>query len=308
MTDRTPIPPLVRSTIATLAHTAVWLGFYVAGACVVLHMILTSHDGALPSADVLAGAFCAGTGVYLFDRVKLSDALLDPSDAAAHPERYRFVSSRSRPLRFLSLTLGVVATVLTARLHPIALTVVPLAYLGVWIYAGVRVFPASGASKRVKDVLVLKNATVGVSITLFAFLLVLADGARLHGTDLLDELAIDPLNAVWSCVFLASHVFVDAVLCDVDDRHADARFGTDTIPARAGVYAAWWTAIIGNVVLLLAAIGMRWRLDSTQASWFGLAMLGSLLALRAWRPTRVRDLIDLRLPACALAVALLTGA
>ena len=307
MTDRTPIHSVVRSVVARLGHLAVWLGFYVAGACVLLHMLLSRSAGTLPSPDALAGAFCTGMGVYLFDRVKLSDALLDPSDAAAHPARFQFISSRSRLLRVVSLSLGIVATLLVARLSPLAIALVPLAYLGVWLYAGVRVLPARRARKRVKDVLVLKNAVVGVSIAAFALVLVIADDSRASGRSLLDAFTPRTVDLALALAFVSSHVFVDAVLCDVDDRSADARFGTDTIPARAGVDAAWWTAMIGNVVLLLAAVGLSWTLDTAQASWFSLAMLATLVGLRLWRPTRVRDLVDLRLPACALAVAMLTS-
>lgn len=307
MARREPIPARVRSLFERLGHLAVWLGFYVCGAFVLLHLLLRRDPAHWPDPRVLIAAWCTGVGVYLLDRVKLADRLLDPSDAASHPSRYRFLAARSGLVRATAVVLGAIGVVSGGSVHPALAAVVPLAFVGVWLYAGVRVLPDGRRRRRVKDVLIVKNLAVGGSITAFVFVLVLADAAHANGTGLREELVRDPIRTAWAAVFLAGHVFLDAVLCDVDDRRADARFGTHTIATRAGVFGAWWTAIVGNGVLLIAALGLRWRLELPESLRFGALMLATLVGLRLWRPTRVRDLVDLRLPACALAVALFGG-
>ena len=273
--------------IEALGHLAVWAGLYVAGVVGAAGALAGVH----PSPAALIGALCIGAGVYQLDRVKLGDAWFDDADRAAHPRRAGFLFGIRRGVRITALVLIIVGTEFLYAVHPLAALLAPASALGVVAYAGLpRRFYAAVHAPRPKDVFIVKNLAVAASITLFAAALVLPDGwggwTRL----------------AWGVVGVLPHVFIDAVLCDLDDLGADGRFGTVNIPVRAGAPRAWLLAWCVGLLLPLAGV----LLPTGEQRWAWLAfhglMLGTLGVLDVARPRRVRDLIDLRLPLCAALV------
>ena len=94
----------------------------------------------------------------------------------------------------------------------------------------------------------------------------------------------------------------DAMLCDIDDRHADARFGTRTIPGMLGVESTWRLAILLNMmafaVLILAAT--MDLLSWPPAIVLGLMTLLATVAMPSLPVERTKDLVDLKLPTAVL--------
>ena len=165
--------------------------------------------------------------------------------------------------------------------------------------AGVLVYTAipRGRIPRPKDVLVLKNAYVAGGIATFSVVATFAAGAGLGQT-------ASATTALFVAVYLGIRVFADAALCDLDDEHADRVHGTRTLPTRLGRQAAWNLALglrAGSVVALaLLPVGPA----LARAAW-AVVTVGSSASLRMASPARVRDWVDLRFAADAIAATLL---
>ena len=89
-----------------------------------------------------------------------------------------------------------------------------------------------------------------------------------------------------------------AMLCDLDDAAGDARRGTRTVPNTWGVAATWWIADALLVVSAVTLIVLAWQdvLPWRVAGPMAAAPLLTVTALHAWRPQRVRDLVDVAVP------------
>ena len=292
--------------IRSLAHLALFAAVYVAAA-VVCAAQLTSAQAAL-TPGVLLYAWSTALLAYLLDRVKLRDGWLDPADREAHPDRFAFLYAHRRAARLLMAGAGVVSLVSGWMLHPTppvatAGTVATIA--GVLLYAG---RPRThGARPRVKDRFVVKNLFVGAGIAGFAVLIVwlaaawrggAGDGglAASDAAGLLARLAsppIPPLLLVLVFVYLTLRVYADAVLCDIDDEDSDRAHGTRTLPTRLGGDRAWDIAMW--LRLALAASLLLWPVGpfAARAAWAGFSAAGTI-ALRWWRPAKIRDLVDAR--------------
>lgn len=273
--------------IEALGHLAVWAGLYNAGVVAAAAALTGVH----PGPAVLIGSLCIGTGVYQLDRVKLRDAWIDAADRAAHPRRAAFLFDRRRGVRAGALLLIAAGSALLFAWHPLAALLGPAAVLGVIAYAGLprRVYRALG-TPRPKDILIVKNAGVALSITLFA------------GALIAPSVWGDWTRLAWGVLGVLPHVFADAVLCDLDDLGADGRFGTGTIPVRAGRAPAWTVAWV--ICVAMPLVGVLAPPGEQRSAWLAFhgLMLGSLGVLDVAQPRRVRDLIDLRLPICAAIV------
>lgn len=282
-----------QSLFNAASYLAVWVGLYFAAAVVALAQVA----GAWPPVEGRRGAwgeaiglaFCVGMGVYLLDRVKLSDRLLDPADAAAHPERAGFVARHARAIRVLIAALAVVGMALGAVISWVLVPLVVAAHAGVMLYGG----RARRGRARPKDVLVVKNAYVAAAITGFAAVVVgaaqgwvLAWGA-----------------AVFSAGLLFVRVMADSVICDVEDEHADRRFATSTLVTRLGPGAAWNIASAARIAVGLALALIPVGAREASIAW-GIVTILSTIALRAARPRRLRAWTDLRFPLEAVAVSL----
>ncbi len=292
-------------------HLALWVGLYCAAAAVCFAQV----SGKAASAAVLWVAGLTAMSVYLLDRVKLADTWLDPADRAAHPDRFEFLGVRTKPVRAFALILGLIAMGIAARIHPIAISFVPLAGLGVLAYAGLprksrhatRTGHAPLRHKRVKDVLLVKNVAVAASITGFVGLLVQLDTAAPgQGSAIVPMEPRDTIGLVLAAILVFGIVLADAIMCDIDDADADREHGTATIPGRFGTKSTWLVA--GGLHVSVCALVLFVASDETTAHarqvWAGLVLVSFLLAA-VWRPKKLRDLIDARLAILAIIASIL---
>lgn len=289
--------------LSVASHLALWPGLYIAGAVGCFAQV-AGVDGlatARAQGRALAFAFLTAAGVYILDRVKLRDAWLDPADAAAHPARFAFIARRPFVLRAIVAALLLSATLLGLDLFTGAALLPVLAAIGVALYAG---RPRS-VHPRPKDILIFKNALVGVGIAAFsAVISVGGSGREIAG---MQALALDrwPALAI-SCLHLAVRVFADAALCDLDDEHADRRFGTATLPVRLGRTSAWNAAMALRIMASLSLLPIPVLPLSARLAWGAVTVISST-ATRLASPGRLRDWVDARFALEALAVTLILG-
>lgn len=275
--------------LAAMGSLAVWLGLYVAAAAAAIAQLSLFQP---LSATALTTCFFAGVAIYLFDRLKLSDRHIDEADRQSQPGRFAFLQRSPGALRILAAVLAVAAATTGAIIHPSVAAGVLIGVAGVWVYSGRRI----GNAARPKDILGLKNALAALWIGSFAALIVAADSGKL---DLDTITTIAPAMA-----YLWVIVFIDAMLCDLDDVETDLRFGTKTVPAQAGARTTWISAVLieaaAGTILFLA-------LDQTDPAamlWI-IALPATTLLLWTAKLSRIRDLIDLRLPILAAIAAML---
>jgi 4-hydroxybenzoate polyprenyltransferase len=241
----------------------------------------------LPPARAVAAYICAlatGMSVYLLDRVKLTDHLLDPADPHAKPGRYSFIHPRRARLRGLAFVLATVGAATAGFVHPLGVLLVLASFVGIHLYSGRAAH--SGPRRRVKDHLLIKNFAVAASITAFAVVLGLLGSVT--------ESRSWPL-VVAAAALLAMRIAADAALCDIDDEEADRLFGTRTLPTLIGRERTWLLALA--VGLLLVAASWLWPapagVRNARLLWSGLP-LATGAAIRVWNPAQLRDLIDIR--------------
>jgi len=225
-------------------------------------------------------AFLATTGTYLLDRVGVGTTLPDRADVASQPRRVHFLRRTMPAARAWAFALLVVALALISSEGLLAALVVPLSLVGMLLYGH------TTGPRRVKDVLVMKNVAVGVSLVALALVLGTVD---IHG------IRVSALVVAGSALLL--HVIGGAMLCDLDDQHADARRGTKTIPNHLGPRITWWLAD----ALAVAAGGIVWlggAMGWIAVYWWPLAILPSaaVLLLHLIKPRRVRHVVDISFP------------
>jgi len=285
-------PRLASRAFAAAGHLAVWVGFYFAAAYASAAFLL----GKAVQINALFAAFCAGVGLYLLDRLKLHDGLLDPADLAADKQRHGFLRSRSRALRVTAWCVLALGTVLVVSIRP-ADAVLPLVgILGVLSYSH-----APKSRRRPKDVLLLKNLMPGVAIGGLGVILAAQSPALAAHSAGRDR----SLVALAVFVVLVLVVAADAMLCDLDDVAADRSARTATVPVQRGAAATWNIALAMHTCAgaLAIGIGVRQSVLVEAAAWTA-ANLGLTVLLRLIRPARIRDLVDLKLPAATLIAVL----
>lgn len=293
---------------ARAGHLAVWLGFYVTAAVV---FVASSVGRSLDSLEplIFPFAFLTASSVYLIDRVKLTNAQLDPADQQAHPDRFAYLTSHPRRTRLLASVLSVTALGIGSLIHPLVSLLVLLALAGVIAYAtpSAKLLKLAG-KKRFKDLFLVKNFIVSFSITAFAAAAIVLSEPGFGATQARGVLLQEQAPLAFACIFASIVILADAILCDIDDVVPDRTFSTSTIPVRFGTAAAWLTAIGLNAV----AFGMAatWPAESalkaTRLRWAGL-ILATTLILAAWRPHRIRDLVDIRLGLVAIVMIYLSS-
>lgn len=295
-------PPVVRGALHAASHLAVWAGLYVVGALVFLAQVSGIDGGAAAGARVRAAAFafCTAAGVYLLDRVKLRDAWLDPADAEAHPERFAFLSRRSRLVRALIVALLALAVWTGESLSVWGALAPALAAAGVLVYAG----RPRRAHPRPKDLVFLKNGYVALGITGFSVVVACAAASPHASVGAMRDF----MAAHWTTLAIASalllvRVAVDASLCDLDDEDSDRRHGTGTLPTHVGRTKAWNIAAAVRLGVAAALAVIPALPAPERFAWAGATAL-STLALRAAAPARVRDWVD---ASFALEAAVVTG-
>lgn len=293
-----------RAAIKVLSYSGFWPGTYV-GAAVLCVSQVAGLDVAtsVPSMTVaVLFACCTSWGAYVLDRVKLRNAWLDPADARADQHRHAFVVLHARGLRALILVLLGAAAGLGALLHPAMIALPFLALFSVLVYAG----RPRARLPRPKDLFLLKNAYAAVGITGFAAVVAIAAASPGAGFEAFGRTAracVIPLSL--SCAHLAVRVLADAVLCDLDDEHADRNFRTLTLPTQIGRMPAWNVALGCRLAIVAALVTIPSLPLMPRLAWAGVTALSSIV-LRWSSPARVRDWVDLRfaVEACAVIVAL----
>lgn len=296
---------MARRFLATLSFLAIWPGLYAAAAVIYITQLALPAPPGRDLALCTLMAFFTGVGAYLLDRIKLRDAWLDPADAEAHPSRFNFLARRSRVIRVLAVVMLAAAAAIAA-LHArhsaaasAALIAIPIvSALGVVLYAA----RPRRARPRVKDLLLIKNSYVAAGLTGFALLMTFGWAGR--GDP--HTLAATAPAWLFAAATLFPRVIADAVLCDLDDQSADARFGTVTLPTVVGRARAWNYATATRLTLatLLALIPIGPA--APRLAWAAVTAL-STVALRLSHPPTLRDWVDARFSLEAAAVTLVVA-
>ena len=142
--------------------------------------------------------------------------------------------------------------------------------------------------RRPRDMLVIKNACVGMSMALFWFILVI--------TPVVGEFEITP--AFWSvAVAVSLLVLSDAMYCDLGDVATDARTLSRTAPIEWGADGARWATDVCAVFVALLLVLSGPSGSPSPAIWFivPLLLLLSQGMLRLVSMRRIRAAIDVRL-------------
>lgn len=276
---------------AGLGHLALWAALYQVGALVVA--------GALLGVDLLGSgsgwAAMGGVGLvamstYLKDRIKLRSRHLDPADPVAHPSRAAFLRANALRVRALMVTALVAGSAMLGVVHPVLTLVGPAAWIGVIWYGR----PRAGDARRPKDRLIVKNGIVALTIGGMVWTVALVErGAGVHWAP-----------AAWVLAAVVAQVFCDAIVCDIDDHEADARFGTRTISVVWGNAAAWGYAASAQLLAIVLALKatMENEVGSLPALILGAGGIAGLILTHALPAGTRRDATDLKLAVIGLAV------
>lgn len=277
----------------SLSYLAIWNALYAAALVVAAAQVLgLAHE---PLA--IAGAFFMALGVFLLDRVKPRDAMLDPADEAANPERFAFHRAHARTLRALIIIcIATGAGCMALAQRPLAAALAVLAPAGVLLYGTLR--PRGGV--RLKDRPIRKNLSVGVALACFALLIALGPTLRLTPALVLGRAPAELLAFAWIVLV----VFADAALCDLDDASSDAAFGTRTLANTLPAPRVWLIALSLQILAAPLAVwsaALAGVSSPAVVAWWAASPALSTLAIHLANPRRVRDLVDGRLALLALA-------
>jgi 4-hydroxybenzoate polyprenyltransferase len=265
------------TVIEAMGYLAVWAGFYAVGCVLFVCGVLGVPIHWRP----LVIAMLITTGTYLLDRIGGWSSMPDRADLASVPRRVRFLRQRMPRPRSVAVGLLVLGLALAVAEGWVVTLMVPGAVVGMMVYGHLP------GGRRLKDRLLLKNAAVAASLTGMAIVLVMA------GAPPLEPIA-------WSVAggLLLLHVLAGAMLCDLDDRQADARHGTRTLPNTLGPGWTWWVAdvlVIAAGALVMLSHTQGW-IDSPDAMTLAVLPAAAVLLLHLLRPKAVRDLVDLAFP------------
>jgi len=222
-----------------------------------------------------ACAFSMAWHVYLLHRLRAVRRAGAPTTA-----RSMMLQSHAGLVHVLLWCTGLASIGTAMIIDPWLLALLGASVMGMLLYGS---GPDGG---RVRDMLLIKNACVGISMCLFWLLLILPDSASLPEASL--------LLPVGMAVFLI--VLGDAMYCDLCDVDADERTRSRTVPLRWGSGTTRWFAdgSMLSAVLILAicssAAGSRAVLAIIVLALFSQA------ALRLVGTPRVRMAVDVRLP------------
>ncbi len=283
-----PAGRLARRLAACGDLLSIWQTLYAGGLAILIWHALGL--GASPDPARLAAVLLGSHSMFLLDRVKPAASLLDPADAEADPRRHGLIRRWGTPLRLLALaSLFAGLGVALAFVSWIAAVAIAAGALGVLAYAGRR--PSERGVSRLKDVPIVKNAFVGIGLTALVLACVLP-GAFID-TGLLSRV-------LPAAVLL---VTADAILCDIDDIGADRRFRVGSIAALWGARIARWTAfIVTGLAAAALASAPQLLAGHARAAW-AIALVTTTGALAFAPLSRVKSLVDLRLPILAALIA-----
>lgn len=260
-----------------LSHLALWPACYALG---VYLMAVVALGLPAPGWATTLYLLSVAHACYLLDRVKLSDQRQDPADAIALPDRALLFARHARAIRIMLMLEFWLASLVGWFISP-ALAMLPLgALLGVQLYAG---RGASPGHPRFKDLPVLKSFFI--SSGHIALVIGVLWSSEHHLIEHPRAEMILSLTAIWLIVS------GDAILCDLDDRHSDAMYGTRSLPVLLGNSRAWVLAqsmiVLGGLMLILEGKPDGVLLFCASAIW--------LSVLRTRIMKNRRDLVDARL-------------
>lgn len=296
MTTRRHIRMRLDATVRTLGHLAVWLGLYFGGT-----VTLYAHAAGIPVSFtrpwILAwlAAAATGTGVYLFDRVKIRAEWSENTHDQPTGPREAFVEERSTSVRALAIGLLAFASLFAALLSPMLVLVTLGAFMAVTLYAGLP-FTRSERGGRLKDLPGIKYAIACLGIAVLASAFAHAAGE------------VDPYHAETGPAFMIVLLIVlaDMVLCDLDDLDADRRAGSCTLPVLLGPRVAMALAWAALCIALLPAWPTGASASPAGRWLWKLGLLSTTAAIVLLRrPGTRRDWIDARLGLLAIAVLIL---
>ncbi len=272
---------------AQLSYLALWPACYTLG----MYLLAVVALG-LPAPGWATTLYLLGVAhaCYLLDRVKLSDQRQDPADAIALPDRALLFARHARPIR-LGLMLEFWLASLVGWFISPTLALLPLgALLGVHLYAG---RGASPGRPRFKDLPALKSFFI--SSAHIALVIAVLWGNDHNLIEHPRPVVILSMAAIWLIVS------GDAILCDLDDRHSDAIYGTRSLPVLLGDARAWAFAqgmiALGGLMLALEGKPGAVLIFCASAIWL------SVLPTRGMKNRR--DLVDARLLPIVLIALLL---
>lgn len=272
--------------ISSLGHLALWPVFYTVGVLVLAMDLLAART--VDWRACLFVGLCAH-GCYLLDRVKASDARLDPADEIAQPERYRFLRSRTMDLRSLIVLDLLIATALAFLIWEPLIPIPLIGAICVHFYAG---RPASAHRPRLKDLPAIKGVMIAGAHTALAAATVIGITGSMR--------TFSDARSLLSLAIMFLIVYADAVLCDLDDHDADRAFSTKSMPVLIGRSPAWILAftvhLFAGIVLIIHDHG------SVGSILFACGVVATDAMLT--RVKRQRDWVDARLlPLAILLVA-----
>ncbi len=261
----------------TLGYTALWPALYGLGVYLLATLTL---DVRPPNARTIAYILLIGHACYLLDRVKISDQRQDPADAIALPERALLFSTHGRRIRLLIVLELLVSALVGWLLHP-AMALVPIAALVVvHLYAGRGATPGD---PRFKDLPALKAFMIASGHLALTVALLWAN----------DHLFYEHLR--WRAPVIAAGIWLvvsgDAVLCDLDDEHADRAYETNSLPVLLGPRRAWLLAL-AIITLGGGALCASYAHPAASGAVAALLVLSTLLTRTS--PNQ-RDFVDARL-------------
>lgn len=288
------------AVLRTMGHIGVWAGLYVTAAFVFVAHVAGAAPSGLVRWEALVGVLCIATGAYALDRVKLRNAWIDPADRTGQPDRYEFLVPRASRVRALALVLLAAGGTVGSRVSPWAPVAAAAALLGVTAYAP---RPRTGRP-RLKDRAWIKNTYIATGIAGFAML---ATTAATGAWGSWEGFASHAWGLVAAGALVGLRAGVDAALCDVDDEHADRRFGTSTLATAMGGRWVWRMARPARLLIIGGILGANvcpWR---ARMVWSAVTACG-LAAMRLGAPSSLRDWVDVRFIAeSALASAALAA-
>ena len=260
-------------SVALLESLSVCSACYGLGGLVLLSMLL----GLPISIWSMVAAFSMAWFVYLLHRFRMAHR-----HSVASADRFRPLRDHARLVGLVLWVVGLLA-VCAALMTSLWLPLLLLASV-----AGMLVYGWGADGGRPRDMLVVKNACVGVSMTCFWVLLVIASGTA----------SFEPSASFWLVVIAMSViVLADAMYCDLVDMDLDARTLSRTAPVQWGATSTRWTAdvlvVFASMLLVLSGTTSGER----STIWFviPLLLLGSQGVLRLVRTRWIRTVVDCRL-------------
>lgn len=261
------------TTLKMFEAMSLFSACYAAGGLCIVSMV----SGAWASPWMYASAFTMAWYVYLLHRVRIARR-----GGASVTARATMLEQHSGLVRVLLWSTGLAAIATALLANPWLLLLLAGSIIGMLFYG------SGPDGRRIRDMLLIKNACVGISMSLFWLLLLI-----MHDPDVLQHAGL--LLAIGISMFFM--VLGDAMYCDLCDVEVDERTRSRTVPLRWGAGSTRW---IADACMLLAAMVLVLAPQSVHDGawpWIMVPVLLLLLqvGLHAVEASLVRVAVDARL-------------